>query len=61
MTILGNAWNARLAFLYSFILLPPDNVASNTQSSELSTIIFSAVGHGGIKFTVLFNDPTDLG
>jgi len=47
------------AFLNSLILFPPDDTASNLDPGNRSTPNFPQVGHGSIKLTVLFNDPTD--
>jgi hypothetical protein len=46
-------------FLNSLILFPPDDTASNLDPGDRSTPNFPQFGHGGIKLTVLFNDPTD--
>jgi len=51
---------ALLAFLNSLILFPPDDTASNLDPGNPSTPGFPQRGHGSIKLTVLFNDPTDL-
>ena len=49
-----------LNFLDSLILFPPDDTASNLDSGNRSALNFPQFGHGSIKVTVLFNDPTDL-
>lgn len=46
-------------FLNSLILFPPDDTASNLDPGNRSTPGFPQFGHGSIKLTVLFNDPTD--
>jgi len=48
-----------LAFLRSLVLFPPDDTASNLDPGDPSTPNFPQSGHGSIKLTVLFNDPTD--
>lgn len=47
------------AFLNSLILFPPDDTASNLDPGNRNTPNFPQFGHGSIKLTVLFNDPTD--
>jgi len=47
------------AFLTSLMLFPPDDTASNLDPGNRSTPNFPQFGHGSIKLTVLFNDPTD--
>jgi len=51
--------NALQAFLNSLILFPPDDTASNLDPGDPSKPGFPQFGHGAIKLTVLFNDPTD--
>jgi di-heme oxidoreductase (putative peroxidase) len=46
-------------FLNSLILFPPDDTASTLDPGNRSTPNFPQFGHGSIKLTVLFNDPTD--
>ena len=48
------------AFLNSMVLFPPDDTASNLDPGNPNTVNFPQSGHGSIKLTVLFNDPTDL-
>ncbi len=48
-----------LDFLNSLILFPPDDTASTLDPGVRSTPGFPQFGHGSIKLTVLFNDPTD--
>jgi hypothetical protein len=50
---------ALLSFLQSLVLFPPDDTASNLDPGNSSTSNFPQYGHGSIKLTVLFNDPTD--
>src|SRR5438309_128407 len=47
------------AFLNSLVLFPPDDTASTLDPGNRSTTNFPQFGHGSIKLTVLFNDPTD--
>jgi len=49
-----------LAFLGSLVLFPPDDTASDLDPGNPSMPGFPQFGHGSIKLTVLFNDPTDL-
>jgi hypothetical protein len=46
-------------FLRSLTLFPPDDTASNLDPGNPNTQNFPQFGHGSIKLTVLFNDPTD--
>lgn len=46
-------------FLRSLILFPPDDTASNLDPGDRTAENFPQFGHGSIKLTVLFNDPTD--
>jgi hypothetical protein len=50
---------AVLAFLNALVLFPPDDTASNLDPGNPSLANFPQFGHGSIKLTVLFNDPTD--
>jgi Di-haem oxidoreductase, putative peroxidase len=52
--------NAVIAFLNSLVLFPPDDTASNLDPGDPTQPYFPQFGHGSIKLTVLFNDPTDL-
>ena len=47
-------------FLRSLVLFPPDDTASNLDPGDRNAENFPQFGHGSIKLTVLFNDPTDL-
>lgn len=51
--------NVILAFLNCLVLFPPDDTASNLDTGEPSTPNFPQFGHGSIKLSVLFNDPTE--
>ena len=46
-------------FLNSLVLFPPDDTASNLDPADPTKDNFPQFGHGSIKLTVLFNDPTD--
>jgi len=48
-----------LAFLRTLVLFPPDDTASNLDPGDRSAPNFPQFGHGSIKLTALFNDPTD--
>jgi hypothetical protein len=58
-TLSANDQNAMLTFLNSLVLFPPDDTASNLEPSDPTKTNFPQFGHGSIKLTVLFNDPTD--
>lgn len=47
------------AFLNSLVLFPPDDTASNLDPADSTKANFPQYGHGSIKLTVLFNDPSD--
>jgi hypothetical protein len=47
------------AFLNSLILFPPDDTASNLDPGDPTKTGFPQFGHGSIKLTVLFNNPSD--
>ena len=49
-----------LVFLNSLVIFPPDDTASNLDPGNPNAVGFPQAGHGSIKLTVLFNDPTDL-
>jgi len=51
--------NSLLAFLNSLVLFPPDDTASSLDPADPTQPDFPQFGHGSIKLTVLFNDPTD--
>jgi len=48
-----------IAFLSSLILFPPDDTASNLDPGNPAATNFPQFGHGSIKLTLLFNDPSD--
>jgi len=48
-----------LTFLNSLVLFPPDDTASTLDPADPTKQNFPQFGHGSIKLTVLFNDPTD--
>jgi hypothetical protein len=50
---------AVLDFLRSLVLFPPDDTASNLDPGDPSTPDFPQFGHGSIRLTALFNDPSD--
>jgi hypothetical protein len=47
------------AFLNLLVLFPPDDTASTLDPGNRQTVNFPQFGHGSIKLTVLFNNPTD--
>jgi hypothetical protein len=47
------------AYLNSLVLFPPDDTASNLDPGDPTKPNFPQFGHGSIKLTVLFNDPSD--
>jgi cytochrome c peroxidase len=51
--------DALQAFLNSLVLFPPDDTTSNLDPADPSKPNFPQLGHGSIKLSVLFNDPTD--
>jgi len=51
--------DALQAFLNSLVLFPPDDTASNLDPADPTKPNFPQFGHGSIKLTVLFNDPSD--
>lgn len=55
-----NKQNELIAFLNSLILFPPDDTASNLAPGNRQAQGFPQFGHGSIRLTTLFNDPTDL-
>ena len=46
-------------FLRSLVLFPPDDTASNLDPGNRNAQNFPQFGHGSIKLSLLFNDPTD--
>jgi len=55
----SNDQTALTTFLNSLVLFPPDDTASNLDPADPTKTNFPQFGHGSIKLTVLFNDPTD--
>ncbi|HET9317925.1 MAG TPA: di-heme oxidoredictase family protein [Vicinamibacteria bacterium] len=49
-----------LEFLNTLVLFPPDDTASNLQPKAPTTAGYPQFGHGSIRLTALFNDPTDI-
>jgi mono/diheme cytochrome c family protein len=49
-----------LEFLNSLVLFPPDDTASNLDPGDRNAASFPQFGHGSIKLTVLFNNPSDV-
>jgi hypothetical protein len=47
------------AFLNSLVLFPPDDTASSLDPPDPTKPNFPQFGHGSIKLSVLFNDPSD--
>ena len=56
----ANDQNSLLIFLNSLVLFPPDDTASTLDPGNPSAPNYPQYGHGSIKLTVLFDDPTDL-
>jgi CxxC motif-containing protein (DUF1111 family) len=48
-----------LEFLNSLVLFPPDDTASSLNPGDPSALNYPQNGHGSIRLTVLFNDPSD--
>jgi mono/diheme cytochrome c family protein len=48
-----------VGFLNSLVLFPPDDTASTLDPGNPSAASFPQFGHGSIKLTVLFNNPSD--
>jgi Di-haem oxidoreductase, putative peroxidase len=55
-----NDQSSLITFLNSLVLFPPDDTASTLDPADPTRTNFPQFGHGSIKLTVLFNDPTDL-
>jgi hypothetical protein len=49
-----------LDYLNALVLFPPDDTASNLDPGDPSTPGFPQRGHGSLRITVLFNDPSDI-
>ena len=56
----GPESDALQKFLNSLELFPPDDTASNLDPGNRATPNYPQFGHGSIKLTVLFNDPSDV-
>ena len=48
-----------LDFLNSLVLFPPDDTASTLDPGNRNAVGFPQFGHGSIKLTALFNNPSD--
>ncbi len=46
-------------FLRTLVLFPPDDTASNLDPGDRTQPSFPQAGHGSIRLTSLFNDPSD--
>jgi len=51
---------ALIEFLNSLVIFPPDDTASNLDPGNRCAAQFPQFGHGSVKLTGLFNDPTDI-
>jgi Di-haem oxidoreductase, putative peroxidase len=51
--------NKIIEFLNSLVLFPPDDTASNLDPGNRNAVGFPQFGHGSVKLSLLFNDPTD--
>jgi hypothetical protein len=51
---------ALLEYLNSLVLFGPEDTASNLDPGDPNTPGFPQNGHGSIKLTVLFGDPSDI-
>jgi Di-haem oxidoreductase, putative peroxidase len=49
-----------IAFLNTLILFAPDDTSSTLQPADPNTPGYPQFGHGSIRLTALFNDPTDV-
>lgn len=47
-------------FLNALIIFPPDDTASNLDPGNRNAAGFPQFGHGSVKLTVLFNNPSDI-
>jgi hypothetical protein len=52
--------NDLMEFLNSLILFPPDDTASTLNPGDRNAAHFPQFGHGSIRLTGLFNNPTDV-
>ncbi len=55
----SNEQIALQTFLNSLLLFPPDDTASTLDPGDPTKNGYPQFGHGSIKLTLLFNDPTD--
>ena len=55
----GGEQIALQTFLNSLVLFPPDDTPSNLDPGDPTKVGFPQFGHGSIKLTVLFDDPTN--
>jgi hypothetical protein len=51
---------AIIEYLNTLVLFPPDDTASNLDPGDPSNPSFPQRGHGSIRLTTLFNDPSDV-
>ena len=49
-----------LEFLNSLVIFPPDDTASNLDPGNRQAAGFPQFGHGSVKLTALFNNPSDI-
>jgi len=49
-----------IAFLNTLLVFPPDDTASNLNPGDRNAPDFPQHGHGSIRLTGLFNDPSDV-
>jgi hypothetical protein len=54
----GQEWVIR--FLESLVIFPPDDTASTLDPGNPDAPGFPQRGHGSIRLSELFNDPSDL-
>ena len=47
-------------FMNSLVIFPPDDTASNLDPGNRQATGFPQFGHGSVKLTVLFNNPSDI-
>ena len=49
-----------MEFLNSLVIFPPDDTASNLDPGNRLAVGFPQFGHGSVKLTALFNNPSDI-
>jgi hypothetical protein len=49
-----------IGFLNTLVVFPPDDTASNLNPGNRSAANFPQEGHGSIRLSALFNDPSDI-